>query len=331
TGARGASVDMSTLDAVTTALDKEHLSHKSIALENGSILVRFNDTDTQISARDVISEALGKDKIVALNLAPSTPDWLEAIGASPLKLGLDLRGGVHFLMEVDMDAAMEKLVGQQEEAFRSELRDAKIRYRAIRPSGKEGVEVLLRDEEQLAEAKRTLTKNHPDMNFVESDSNGRYALIATFTEQRLQEIRNYAVEQNITILRNRVNELGVAEPLVQRQGASRIVVELPGVQDTARAKEILGATATLEFREVDDKADLAAAANGRAPAGSEIKQDRDGRPVVLKKRVILSGASITDASSSVDEYGRPQVNISLDSEGGNKMSAFSKKNIGKLM
>ncbi|WP_080869712.1 protein translocase subunit SecD [Vibrio sp. 10N.222.52.B12] len=331
TGARGASVDMSTLDAVTKALDKEHLSHKSIALENGSILVRFNDTDTQISARDIISEALGKDKIVALNLAPATPDWLEAIGASPLKLGLDLRGGVHFLMEVDMDAAMEKLVGQQEEAFRSELREAKIRYRAIRPSGKEGVEVLLRNEEQLAEAKATLEKNHPDMNFVDSDSNGRYALIATFTEQRLQEIRNYAVEQNITILRNRVNELGVAEPLVQRQGASRIVVELPGVQDTARAKEILGATATLEFREVDDKADLSAAANGRAPAGSEIKQDRDGRPVVLKKRVILGGQSITDASSSVDEYGRPQVNISLDSEGGNKMSAFSKKNIGKLM
>lgn len=331
TGARGASVDMSTLDAVTTALDKEQLSHKSIALENGSILVRFNDTDTQISARDVISEALGKDTIVALNLAPSTPDWLEAIGASPLKLGLDLRGGVHFLMEVDMDAAMEKLVGQQEEAFRSELREAKIRYRAIRPSGKEAVEVLLRNEEQLAEAKAMLEKNHPDMLFVESDSNGRYALTATFTEQRLQEIRNYAVEQNITILRNRVNELGVAEPLVQRQGASRIVVELPGVQDTARAKEILGATATLEFREVDDKADLSAAANGRAPAGSEIKMDRDGRPVVLKKRVILGGQSITDASSSADEYGRPQVNISLDSEGGNKMSAFSKKNIGKLM
>ncbi|EOX4459026.1 protein translocase subunit SecD [Vibrio antiquarius] len=331
TGARGASVDMSTLDAVTTALDKEQLSHKSIALENGSILVRFNDTDTQISARDVISEALGKDTIVALNLAPSTPDWLEAIGASPLKLGLDLRGGVHFLMEVDMDAAMEKLVGQQEEAFRSELREAKIRYRAIRPSGKEAVEVLLRNEEQLAEAKAMLEKNHPDMLFVESDSNGRYALTATFTEQRLQEIRNYAVEQNITILRNRVNELGVAEPLVQRQGASRIVVELPGVQDTARAKEILGATATLEFREVDDKADLSAAANGRAPAGSEIKMDRDGRPVVLKKRVILGGQRITDASSSVDEYGRPQVNISLDSEGGNKMSAFSKKNIGKLM
>ncbi|EHU6504164.1 protein translocase subunit SecD [Vibrio cholerae] len=330
TGARGASVDMSTLDAVTDALNKAQLSQKSIALENGSILVRFNDTDTQISARDIISEALGKDKIVALNLAPSTPDWLESIGAAPMKLGLDLRGGVHFLMEVDMDAAMEKLVSQQEEAFRSDLRDEKIRYRAIRPLS-DAVEVTLRDVEQLAQTKLLLESKHRDMTFTTSESDGRFVLVAKFTEARLQEVRNYAVEQNITILRNRVNELGVAEPLVQRQGATRIVVELPGVQDTARAKEILGATATLEFREVDDKADLAAAAAGRAPAGSEIKFDRNGRPVVLKKRVILGGSSITDASSSADEYGRPQVNISLDSEGGNKMSAFSKKNIGKLM
>ncbi|WP_246747628.1 protein translocase subunit SecD, partial [Vibrio cholerae] len=319
-----------TLDAVTDALNKAQLSQKSIALENGSILVRFNDTDTQISARDIISEALGKDKIVALNLAPSTPYWLESIGAAPMKLGLDLRGGVHFLMEVDMDAAMEKLVSQQEEAFRSDLRDEKIRYRAIRPLS-DAVEVTLRDAEQLAQTKLLLESKHRDMTFTTSESDGRFVLVAKFTEARLQEIRNYAVEQNITILRNRVNELGVAEPLVQRQGATRIVVELPGVQDTARAKEILGATATLEFREVDDKADLAAAAAGRAPAGSEIKFDRNGRPVVLKKRVILGGSSITDASSSADEYGRPQVNISLDSEGGNKMSAFSKKNIGKLM
>ncbi len=331
TGARGASVDLSTVDTVTEALDKQSLSRKSVILENGSILVRFNDTDTQISARDIISEALGQDVIVALNLAPSTPDWLESIGAAPMKLGLDLRGGVHFLMEVDMDAAMEKLIGQQEEAFRTELREAKIRYRAIRQYENQGVEVLLRNAEQLAEARKALVVKHPDMTFVESEAEGRFALSATFLETRLTEIRNYAVEQNITILRNRVNELGVAEPLVQRQGASRIVVELPGVQDTARAKEILGATATLEFREVDDKADLAAAATGRVPAGSELKQDRDGRPVVLKKRVILGGQSITDASSSTDEYGRPQVNISLDSEGGSKMSAFSKNNVGKLM
>jgi preprotein translocase subunit SecD len=331
TGARGASVDMSTLDTVTQALEKEQLSHKSIALENGTILVRFNDTDTQLNARDVIAEAVGGEKIVALNLAPATPTWLEAIGAEPMKLGLDLRGGVHFLMEVDMDAAMGRLISQQEEAFRGELREERIRYRAIRPQGRDAVEVLLRDAEQLAQAKRVLESAHPDMLFTDSDSNGRFALIAKFTDARLQEIRNYAIEQNITILRNRVNELGVAEPVVQRQGASRIVVQLPGVQDTARAKEILGATATLEFREVDSQADVAAAASGRVPAGSEVKQDRDGRPVVLKKRVILGGSSITDASSSADEYGRPQVNISLDSEGGNRMSAFSRQNIGKLM
>ncbi|MDN3680135.1 protein translocase subunit SecD [Vibrio tapetis subsp. quintayensis] len=331
TGARGASVDMSTLDTVTAALEKEQLSYKSIALEDGSVLVRFSETDTQLTARDIINDSLGSDAIVALNLAAATPSWLEAIGAAPMKLGLDLRGGVHFLMEVDMDSAMDKLVGQQEEAFRTELREERIRYRSIRKSGSEGVEVVLRDEEQLAQALKTLSTNHPDMIFSEENANGRFAVKAVFTEARLQEIRNYAVEQNITILRNRVNELGVAEPLVQRQGASRIVVELPGVQDTARAKEILGATATLEFREVDDKADLAAAAQGRVPAGSEVKKDRNDRPVVLKKRVILGGSSITDASSSVDEYGRPQVNISLDSEGGSKMSAFSRKNIGKLM
>ncbi|ACH66229.1 protein-export membrane protein SecD [Aliivibrio fischeri MJ11] len=331
TGSRGTEVQTSTLDVVAENLKNNDIDYKSIAFENGSVLVRFNDTDSQISARDIINESLGKDYVVALNLAPLTPDWLTSIGAAPMKLGLDLRGGVHFLMEVDMDAAMSKLIGQQEESFRTDLREAKIRYRAIRDSGKDSVEVVLRSEEQLAEAKKVLSDAHRDMTFVESESNGQFKLIATFTEQRLQEIRNYAVEQNITIIRNRVNELGVAEPLVQRQGASRIVVELPGVQDTARAKEILGATATLEFREVDDKADLAAAASGRAPAGSEIKEDRNGRPVVLKKRIILGGASITDASSSADEYGRPQVNISLDSEGGSKMTAFSRKNIGKLM
>ncbi|MDW6003187.1 protein translocase subunit SecD [Vibrio mangrovi] len=331
TGARGASVDMATLDSVTRSLDKAHLSYKSAALENGSVLVRFNSTDTQLSARDTIRDALDSNMIVALNLAPLTPDWLESIGATPMKLGLDLRGGVHFLMEVDMDAAMDKLLTQEEDAFRTELREAKIRYRAVHTADNQRLEVVLRNEEQANQAVNVLQPKHRDMTILATDSQGRYVLTATYTEARLQEIRNYAVEQNITILRNRVNELGVAEPLVQRQGASRIVVELPGVQDTARAKEILGATATLEFREVDTSVDLAAAAAGRVPPGTEVKQDRQGRPVVLKKRVILGGASITDASSSADEYGRPQVNISLDSEGGSKMAAFSEKNIGKLM
>ena len=327
-GARGASADMSTLDAVTEDLEQNQISYKSVAFENGTVLVRFNDTNTQISARDILNDQLGDDFIVALNLAPSTPAWLESIGANPMKLGLDLRGGVHFLMEVDMDAAMDKLLGQQEETFRTELREAKIRYRAISKTD-EAVEVRLRNAEQLEEAKRELQRLHPDMQFIDTTSG--FLLTATFTDARLQEIRNYAVDQNITILRNRVNELGVAEPLVQRQGANRIVVQLPGVQDTARAKEILGATATLEFREVDNSADLAAAASGRVPPGSEVKFTRDNRPVVLKKRVILSGSHITDASSSADEYGRPQVNISLDSEGGSKMTAFSRNNVGKLM
>ncbi|MEC6833145.1 protein translocase subunit SecD [Photobacterium toruni] len=330
TGARGASVTMNALDIVTEDLKKNNIPYKSVVFEKGSVLVRFQDTDTQISARDILNSELGDNYIVALNLAPSTPSWLEAIGATPMKLGLDLRGGVHFLMEVDMDAAMEKLLSQQEETFRTELRQDKIRYRAIDKS-KETVSVRLRDAAQLEQAQAVLEPLHPDMIFTESDAKGRFVLTASFSEARLQEIRNYAVDQNITILRNRVNELGVAEPLVQRQGANRIVVELPGVQDTARAKEILGATATLEFREVDSSADLAAAAAGRVPAGSEVKMTRDGRPAVLKKRVILAGSHITDATSSADEYGRPQVNISLDTEGGSKMTAFSRNNVGKLM
>ncbi|WP_311568629.1 protein translocase subunit SecD [Photobacterium arenosum] len=326
-GARGASVEMATLDKVTEQLNQDKLSYKSVAFENGAILVRFKDTETQISARDLMNQFLGDNYVVALNLAPSTPAWLESLGATPMKLGLDLRGGVHFLMEVDMDAAMDKLLGQQEDTFRTELREARIRYRAISVKG-DGVEIRLRNDEQVQEAKRTLSASHPDMLFVEGSG---FALTASFTEARMQEIRNYAVAQNITILRNRVNELGVAEPLVQRQGANRIVVELPGVQDTARAKEILGATATLEFREVDTNVDLAAAAAGRVPPGSEVKTSRDGNPVVLKKRVILEGSHITDSTSSNDEYGRPQVNIKLDSEGGNKMTAFSRNNVGKLM
>ncbi len=330
TGARGASVDESTLDTVKASLKKENIPYLSVVLEKGSLLARFSDTEDQIEARDFLNSLLKENGfIVALNLAPATPEWLEAIGAHPMKLGLDLRGGVHFLMEVDMDAAMEKLVTQQEDTFRTELREEKIRYRGIRLGTQDSIEVMLRSNEEMEKTESVLSKLHPDMLFTTDQA--RFAVSAKFTEARLLEIRNYAVEQNITILRNRVNELGVSEPLVQRQGAARIVVELPGVQDTARAKEILGATATLEFREVDSNADFTAAAAGRAPAGSEIKLTRDGTPVVVKKRMILGGSSITDAGSSFDEYSRPQVSISLDSEGGSKMAAFSKNNVGKLM
>ncbi|WP_150142297.1 protein translocase subunit SecD [Candidatus Enterovibrio escicola] len=328
-GVRGTSVSSLTLDTVKSTLEKEKLPYKSITLEKGTVLVRFSDTDIQIAGRDVLSSLLGDDVIVAFNLAPATPSWLEAINAHPMKLGLDLRGGVHFLMEVDMDTTMEKLLSQQVETFRTALREAKIRYRSIQANKNEHVEVLFHNGADMDAAESKLAILHTDMVFI--IDNLHLSVSGRFTEERLQEIRNYAVDQNITILRNRVNELGVAEPLVQRQGVRRIVVELPGVQDTARAKEILGATATLEFREVDVSTRLITTSIDRIPLGSEVKQTRDGRPVILKKHIILGGSSITDASASFDEYHRPQVKISLDSDGGRKMAAFSKNHVGKLM
>ncbi len=331
-GVRGASTDMQTLDKVKDLLAEKKLPVKAIALENGTVLVRFKDTDEQLAARDLVADALGDKFTVALNLAPSTPRWLEDIGANPMKLGLDLRGGVHFLMEVDMDAAMGKLQEQTADSFRSELREKRIRYSSVRKldSGTAvgAVEVRFRSPEELTAALDYLQPLHRDLTFT---AMGDTAFIAQLSEARLKEAREYAVQQNITILRNRVNELGVAEPIVQRQGASRIVVELPGIQDTARAKEILGATATLEFRLVNNQADLQAAVSGRVPGDSELQYMRDGRPVLLYKKVVLTGDHITDSSSSADEYNRPQVNISLDSEGGTKMANFTKDNIGKPM
>lgn len=331
-GVRGASTDMQTLDKVKDLLAEKKLPVKAIALENGTVLVRFKDTDEQLAARDLVADALGDKFTVALNLAPSTPRWLEDIGANPMKLGLDLRGGVHFLMEVDMDAAMSKLQEQTADSFRSELREKRIRYSSVRKldSGAAvgAVEVRFRSPEELTAALDYLQPLHRDLTFT---AMGDTAFIAQLSEARLKEAREYAVQQNITILRNRVNELGVAEPIVQRQGASRIVVELPGIQDTARAKEILGATATLEFRLVNNQADLQAAVSGRVPGDSELQYMRDGRPVLLYKKVVLTGDHITDSSSSSDEYNRPQVNISLDSEGGTKMANFTKDNIGKPM
>ncbi|CAK8737272.1 Protein translocase subunit SecD [Sodalis praecaptivus] len=250
------------------------------------------------------------------------------VGAVPMKLGLDLRGGVHFLMEVDINTALNKLQEQTMDTLRGDLREKGIPYATVRKIENYGSEIRFRDADTRDQAISCLTPRHRDLVI---NSVGDNALRATLADDRLRQAREYAVQQNITILRNRVNQLGVAEPLVQRQGADRIVVELPGIQDTARAKEILGATATLEFRLVNSSVDQTAAANGRVPGDSEVKATRDGQPVVLYKRVILTGDHITDSTSSADEYNRPQVNISLDGSGGTTMSNFTKDNIGKLM
>lgn len=328
TGARGVAASEATLDQVRTVLEKDQIASKSIALEEGAILARFSDPDVQLRAREALMAAMGDKYVVALNLAPATPRWLTMLGAEPMKLGLDLRGGVHFLMEVDMDTALGKLQEQTMDTLRSDLREKGIAYASIRKLDKYGVEVRFRDDAARDQAISYLTPRQRDLVL---SSNGNNTLKATLTDARLSEAREYAVQQNITILRNRVNQLGVAEPLVQRQGSDRIVVELPGIQDTARAKEILGATATLEFRLVNTNVDATAAANGRVPGDSEVKDTREGQPIVLYKRVILTGDHITDSTSTMDEYNQPQVNISLDSAGGNAMSNFTKDNIGKPM
>lgn len=328
TGARGVAASEQTLIQVQKTLQEEKITAKSVALEEGAILARFDSTDTQLRAREALMSVMGEQYVVALNLAPATPRWLSAIYAEPMKLGLDLRGGVHFLMEVDMETALGKLQEQSIDNLRSGLREQSIAYTNVRKADNYGVAITFRDSDARDKANAFLTTRHRDMVIRNQGSTG---LVAVMTDARLSEAREYAVQQNINILRNRVNQLGVAEPLVQRQGADRIVVELPGIQDTARAKEILGATATLEFRLVNTNVDASAAASGRVPGDSEVKLMRDGQPVVLYKRVVLTGDHITDSTSSQDEYNQPQVNISLDSAGGTMMSNFSGSNVGKPM
>ena len=327
-GARGVAASEQTLIQVRNELTKEKISWKSVAMEEGTVLARFESTDTQLRAREVLLSALGDKYVVALNLAPATPRWLSLLKAEPMKLGLDLRGGVHFLMEVDMQTALGKLQEQNIDSLRSDLREKGIPYSTVRKEDNYGLSIQFRDSAARDQANTYLTGRHRDLVFSNQGDN---VLRVVMSDARLSEAREYAVQQNINILRNRVNQLGVAEPLVQRQGADRIVVELPGIQDTARAKEILGATATLEFRLVNTNVDASAATNGRIPGDSEVKMTREGQPVVLYKRVILTGDHITDSTSSQDEYNVPQVNISLDSAGGNIMSNFTKDNINKPM
>ncbi|WP_440875680.1 protein translocase subunit SecD [Thalassotalea sp. PLHSN55] len=327
-GLRGVEITETSLDSVKSQLDQESITYQSIALENGQLLVRFQNTESQLKARDLLDESLGDKYSVALNLTPATPDWLASLGGTPMKLGLDLSGGVHFLMEVNMNEAIIKAQDGMVGDFRNDLRGEKIRYRSVKKTS-DAIVVQLRNEEDLAKAESFLSKRYRD--FLFDDDSDSLTLKASMTEQKLKEIREYALQQNITIIRNRVNELGVAEPLVQRQGQKHIVIELPGVQDTAKAKEILNATATIEFRMVDQENDISNALNGRVPASSQLLSDRDGRPYLVKKRIMLTGDHIIDANSGFDENGRSQVNITLDSPGGTKFSNATKSNIGKPM
>lgn len=326
---RGAEISPDTVTQVSDEFAKQNIQVKSVELAKGQILARFLSTEDQLKAREIADTLLGDKFVSALNLAPATPAWLDSIGAAPMKLGLDLRGGVHFLMEVDMKTAIDKNINDLEQIYKSDLRDAKVRYASVRADlVKQQVVITLRKTEDVAAAIKALSAKDKEMTFTEGPD---LTVVASFSEQRLKALREDAVAQNITIIRNRVNAIGVAEPLVQRQGAERIVVQLPGVQDTARAKEILGATATLEFRLVDENADVQSAVAGRVAPNAELFFDRGGNPVVLQKKVILTGNHIVGAASGFDEYSRPQVNIDLDGKGGNSMSAATKNAIGKPM
>jgi preprotein translocase subunit SecD len=327
-GLRGVETTTATLDTVKSHLDESNISYASLAMEKGQVLARFSDTEQQLKARDLLEDNMGDEYSVALNLTPATPAWLASIGGTPMKLGLDLSGGVSFLMEVNMQEAIVKVQKSLVDDFRTGLRGEKIRYRSVKKVNNT-INIQFRNVEDLEKAETYLAKQNRDLLIVSNEDN--LTLSASMTEQKLKETREYALQQNITIIRNRVNELGVAEPLVQRQGKKHIVIELPGVQDTAKAKEILSATATIEFRLVDTEGDLGAALNGRVPGSSQLLKERNGKPVLLKKRVMLTGDHIVDAGSSFDEYSRPQVNITLDSAGGNKMSSNTKSNIGKPM
>jgi preprotein translocase subunit SecD len=324
--ARGAKLDQGTVAQSEKLLADAGLKPKSMELTEKRLLIRFSDTEAQLKASDVLEGNLGDKFTVALNLAPSTPGWLRAIGAQPMYLGLDLRGGVHFMLQVDMDSAVRQAEERYAEDIRSLLRESKIRYLSV-DRDNQGIQVKFQDSATLEQAENTIKREIRGLVLTEGDN----VLTARLSEPETREIRRLAVAQNITTLRNRVNELGVAEPVIQQQGEDRIVVQLPGVQDTARAKEILGATATLEFRLVDTEHPTPTD-ESKTPLGSRLYKDRNGKPILLQRKIIVTGDQIVDASSGLEQQsGSAAVFVTLNGPGARKMADTTRENIGKPM
>ncbi|WP_442109515.1 protein translocase subunit SecD [Pseudomonas sp. NUPR-001] len=318
-------VTQADLDRASKALVDAGIKVKAASLgEKGrGALLRLTNQEDQLPAKDVVRKALGDDYVVALNLAPTTPQWLRNLGASPMKLGLDLSGGVHFLLEVDMDKAMVARLKVYEGEVKSLLRKERVRYRSL-PQQDGGIQLGFADDAAREQARSLIRKNFNDFELTTTERNGLSVLRLAITPAKVAEIREYSIKQNLTTVRNRVNELGVAEPLVQRQGANRIVVELPGVQDTAEAKRILGKTANLEFR--------LGAEPGASKATTETFEFREGgRSAAVERGLIITGDQVTDAQASFDEQGRPQVNIRLDGHGGELMNRATRSNVGRSM
>jgi len=326
-------LDNALLVQVESALQAGKIPYRGATLDETGVKVRLGDTDTQIRARDVLQASLGENYIVALNLLSSSPHWLASIGALPMYLGLDLRGGVHFLLQVDMKAALEKAADRYTTDIRSLLREKKAQYSGVgRESG--NVVIRFRDETERNKARVEIEKAFPDLALREVDgAAGDLRLIATLKPEAQKRIQDGAVQQNITILRNRVNELGVAEPIIQQQGSDRVVVQLPGVQDTARAKDILGRTASLEIRMVNEDAGaLEQAMAGQVPFGSDLFTERGGSPVLVKRQVVLTGDRINDAQPGFDQRNNePAVHVNLDGTGARIFKEVTRENVGKRM
>lgn len=307
---------------------KAVMAPKAVEFDNNQVLARFSNTDDQMKVADSLRDSLGDQYTVALNLAPTTPAWLRAIGAQAMYLGLDLRGGVHFLLEVDMDAAVKQAEDRYVDDVRTGLRDAKVHYQSVaKDSGY--IKVTVKSADEKADVLKVLNKDFRTLDVKEPPGDTQVWLKIKETE--IKEIKKFAVEQNMTTLRNRVNELGVAEPVIQQQGENRIVIQLPGVQDTARAKEILGTTATLEYRLVDVEHDLQQAIDGHVPLNSRLYHDKNGSPYLLEKKVIVTGDQIVNAASTVDDNGRPAVSVTLNGVGATKMGNMTKDNVGRPM
>ncbi len=328
---RTTSVDTGTEAQIRSLLDSKNIPYRSTVLDDKGLLIRFGNVEEQLKASDSVRKLLGDDYTVALNLAPASPAWLNSINALPMYLGLDLRGGLHFLMEVDTETITRQAYERYGNDFRGLLRSKKIRYLGISQQG-DTLKLKFRTASLRDKAKNAIRSQTRDLELREKDAEGAYLIIAKMAEQTLQELKKNAVQQNVTTLRNRVNELGVAEPVIQQQGDSRIVVQLPGIQDSARAKKILSATATLEFRLVDVEHTVTDALAGRTPPGSRLYRERNGNPILLKKRVIITGDRITNASSGFDnDSGSPMVSVNLDGAGAHSMAKTTKANLKKPM
>lgn len=333
-GVRGAEVDTALSQQVQQTLDEKQIDSLSVRLqsEEERILIRFAQASAQLKGAGVLRDALGDDYVVALNLATTTPDWLLGIGAEPMTLGLDLQGGVYFLMQVDMQAAVEQQLKRVVQDIRNFLREADVRYKSVVREGDQ-VLVELRDEQSLEQADDVIADNLPELEVETASGMEGYVLAGQITEQYLRDIKQSALQQNLTILRNRVNELGVSEPLIQQQGSDRIVVQLPGVQDTAEAKRILGATATLEYRLVDTQNNaFNVQRSGRVPPGSRLYDGPEGAPVLLNKRIIVTGNQLIDAAAGFDQQsGSPMVTVRLNSAGARRMFNVTSEHVGDPM